>query len=417
MMSKAVSASAATQNSLHRRTFLAGATAAAAAGLTIVQPQAVRGSAANSKVAIGLVGCGGRGRWIADLFVKNGGYQLVATADYFEDRANGAGDQFKVDAKRRYTGLSGYKRLLDSKPDAIVVESPPYFHPEHSMAGVEAGCHVYVAKPIAVDVPGCLTIGEAGRKATEKGLAFLVDFQTRANDFYREAIRRVHAGAIGPIASGEAVYYCGTTWGGDDALKADPNNPENRLRAWGLDKVLSGDVITEQNIHALDVATWIVNDNPLKAVGTCGKKGRVDVGTCHGSFAVVFWFPNDVIVSFASKQYGTGYDDIGCRMFGPKGTLDTHYGGTVVIRGLGGGSYKGGNTGNIYADGAIRNIADFHANILKKDFANTTVAPSVRSNLTTILGRTAAYKRAEVTWDEVLRANEKLQFDTKGLKA
>lgn len=403
---------------LDRRGFLAGATATAAAGLTIVRPQSVRGTTANSKLSIGLVGCGGRGRWIADLFIKHGGYQLVATADYFADRAGGAGDQFKVDARRRYTGLAGYKRLLETaKPDAIVIESPPYFHPEQAAAGVEAGCHVYVAKPIAVDVPGCLTIGHAGRKATDSGRAFLVDFQTRANDFYREAIRRVHDGAIGPIASGEAVYYCGITWGGDEALRIDTQNPENRLRAWGLDRVLSGDIITEQNIHALDVATWIVNDHPLRAVGTCGKKGRKDPGTCNDHFAVVFTFPNDVVVSFASKQYGTGYDDIGCRMFGPKGTIDTHYGGIVVIRGLGGGSYKGGNTGNLYTDGAVRNIADFHANILKKDFSNPTVAPSVRSNLTTILGRMAAYKRAEVTWDEMMRANEKLEFDTKGLKA
>ena len=418
MTDKTLSGSNARQDTLDRRGFLAGATAATAVGLSIVSPQSVRGATANDKVKIALIGCGGRGRWIADLFMKHGGYQLVATADYFEDRAKAAGDQFKVEAKHRYAGLAGYKRLLDAaKPDAIVIESPPYFHPEQAMAGVEAGCHVYVAKPIAVDVPGCLTLGEAGRKATEKKLAFLVDFQTRANDFYREAVRRVHDGAIGPLASGEAVYYASVPWPNDEALKAEPKNPENRLRAWGLDKVLSGDIITEQNIHALDVATWIVNDHPLKAVGTCGKKGRVDGGTCNDHFAVIYTFPNDTIVSFASKQYGAGYDDIGCRMFGPKGTIDTHYGGTVVIRGLGGGSYKGGNTGNIYTDGAVRNIADFHANILKKDFTNATVAPSVRSNLTTIVGRTAAYKRAEVTWDEVLRANEKFEFDTAGLKA
>ena len=51
------------------------------------------------------------------------------------------------------------------------------------------------------------------------------------------------------------------------------------------------------------------------------------------------------------------------------------------------------------------------------DCANPTVAPSVRSNLTTILGRTAAYKRKEVTWDEMMKANEKWEFKTKGLSA
>jgi myo-inositol 2-dehydrogenase / D-chiro-inositol 1-dehydrogenase len=295
----------------------------------------------------------------------------------------------------------------------LVIESAPYFHPVQAMDGVEAGCHVYVAKPIAVDVPGCLTIGDAGRKATEKKRCFLIDFQTRTDEFYQESIRRVHAGDIGPLVSGEAVYYCGGTWAGAEALAADPKNPVNRLRSWGLDKILSGDVITEQNIHSLDVATWITNSSPLKAVGDCSRKGRSDPGTCHGNFGVLFSFPGDVQVTFTSKQYGTGYDDIGVRMFGPQGMIETHYGGLTRV--VGEKSYKGGKSPQIYADGASKNIADFHANILKGDYANVTVAPSVRSNLTTILGRTAAYKRAEVTWDEIMKANEKLEFDTSGL--
>ena len=49
--------------------------------------------------------------------------------------------------------------------------------------------------------------------------------------------------------------------------------------------------------------------------------------------------------------------------------------------------------------------------------SNPTVAPSVRSNLTTILGRTAAYKNAMVSWDEMMRRNEKYTPDLKGLKA
>jgi hypothetical protein len=35
----------------------------------------------------------------------------------------------------------------------------------------------------------------------------------------------------------------------------------------------------------------------------------------------------------------------------------------------------------------------------------------------TILGRTAAYKGHRVTWDELIKANEKIETDLKGLKA
>ena len=47
-------------------------------------------------------------------------------------------------------------------------------------------------------------------------------------------------------------------WGGG----YDPNDPESKIRAWGCDRILSGDTITEQFIHALDVATWIVDAAP-----------------------------------------------------------------------------------------------------------------------------------------------------------
>jgi predicted dehydrogenase len=120
---------------------------------------------------------------------------------------------------------------------------------------VDAGKHVYCAKPIAVDVPGCLTMEQSAARATAKRLCFLVDFQTRANASYQEAIRRVKDGMIGKLVSGEATYICGPTFTGiSPILKKDPNNPEVQLRTWGLNRILSGDIITEQNIHALDLA-------------------------------------------------------------------------------------------------------------------------------------------------------------------
>jgi len=396
-----------------RRQFIGGAGTAAMA-FTIVKPESVRGSQANSKIAIGLSGCGTRGTWIAGLFMKHGGYRVVAGADYFEDRVNAFGEKLQVEPGRRYTGLSGYKRLLESKPDAIAVESPPFFHPIQAAAGIDAGVHVYLAKPVAVDVPGCRQVEESAGKATANKLCFRVDFQTRMEPNYREAVKRVQGGDIGTIISGEALYVCGPTWGSQaQFLRADPANPENRLRAWGLDRALSGDIITEQNIHALDVATWILDANPLRAYGTCGRKGR-DVGDCRDYFSVIYTFAGDLVLTFHSKQYGRGVDDIACRMYGTDGTVDTHYFGEVNIKGKT--PYDGGKTNNIYQKGAEGNIAAFYDSVTQGDYSNATAAPSVRSNLTTILGRTAAYRRSDVTWDEMIKAEERLDPDLKELK-
>ncbi|MBN2476972.1 MAG: Gfo/Idh/MocA family oxidoreductase [Pirellulales bacterium] len=399
-----------------RRGFMAGA-GAAAVSLSVIKPELAFSYAANEKVSIGVMGCGGRGTWIAELFQQHGGYEIAAAADYFQDRVDNLGNKLNVKPERRYTGLSGYRRMLEGKLDAVMVESPPYFHPEQAAAGVEAGCHVYLAKPIAVDVPGCKTIEASGKAATAKKLCFLVDFQTRADEFYIEALKRTHEGALGKLAFGEATYHAGIPWGGQiQYMEKDPDNPENRLRAWGLDRVLSGDIITEQNIHTLDVANWIMNGPPVCAYGTGGRKVR-EFGDCWDTFSVVFQYPDDVGITFSSRQFnghGTQPEGIRNRMFGADGVLETSYGGEVMIRGKN--FYRGGSSPAIYRQGAVNNIATFHASIQSGDHANATVPESVRSNLLTILGRTAAYGHRVVTWEEVLRSDEKLDAGLKGLK-
>lgn len=396
-----------------RREFLS--TAAAIGTPLLVSPRTAFGSEANSRLTLGLVGCGGRGTWIADLFSKHGGYEITAAADYFKDKVDAFGEKARIAPPRRHTGLGGYRRVIESDVDAVVIESPPCFHPTQARDAVEAGRHVYLAKPVAVDVPGCRTVEESGRRATERGRAFLVDFQTRTDPFYREAVKRAQYGDIGRIVCGEATYLCGPTWGEQAKWLAEkPGDPEMRLRAWGLDRALSGDVITEQNIHALDVATWVLDAAPLHAVGTGGQKART-AGTCWDNFSVTFTFPPDVLVTFCSKQLGDGWDDICCRMYGTDGTLDSHYFGEVSIRGRL--PYRGGKIPNLYTDGAVANIAAFHDSITRGDFSNATVGASVRSNLTTILGRTAAWRHGKVSWDEMMSGNEALEADLSGLRS
>ncbi len=397
-----------------RRKFLATA-GTAAAGLTLLKPTLVGGAEANSKIDIGVIGCGGRGAWIAELFAKNGNYNVVAVADYFQDRVDGIGSKLNIPAAKRFTGLNCYKRLLGQKLDAVAIETPPYFHPEQAAAAVDAGKHVYVAKPLAVDVPGCQSIEASGKKATQKKLAFLVDFQTRAMPSYQEVVSRIHKGGLGKLVTVYAEYQTSLMFEDrDKQLRNDPKNPEVRLRTWGIDRVLSGDVITEQNIHALDVATWIVNATPVRAYGR-GGRARAFLGDCWDHYSVLFFFPDDLVVAFTSKQVGFGFDDIMVRAHGTTGTAETNYGGKCWLHSRD--DRFEGATDNIYQVGVEKNMVAFYESIIKGDCSNQTVAPSVRSNLTTILGRAAAYKGGEVTWEQMMKSKEKWHFDTKGLKA
>jgi len=402
-----------TPEGLNRRRFLRTAAAAGAAGLAIVRPESVRGAEANSKIKLGLIGCGGRGRWIGKLFRDDGGYRITATHDYFPDRSGAAGKEHGVPESRRFAYLQGYKGLIASGVDAVAIISPPCFHPEQAAAAVEAGKHVYVAKPIAVDVPGCLSIGASGKKATAKHLVFLVDFQTRADPFYREALKRVRNGALGTMAFGESTYHANRL-----GKKGEDQTPEGRLRNWVFFKDLSGDIITEQNIHTLDVMSWIMGTPPERCWGTGGRTVRVDVGDCWDHFVLTYQYPDNVGIAFSSRQFkghGSKPDGIRNRMFGSEGVLETKYGGEVLIRGKH--FWRGGASPAIYKDGAVANIRTFRENVHAGRCDNPTVAPSVRSNLVTIMGRTAAYTGRVVTWDETVNSKARMPLNLEGLKA
>jgi myo-inositol 2-dehydrogenase / D-chiro-inositol 1-dehydrogenase len=382
-----------------RRDFLK-TTIGTAAGWTIVKPSAVRGSQANSRLELGVIGCGGRGRFVSRLFQQHTNTKVVAAHDYFADRVQKFGDELSVDAAARFTDLDGYKRLIDLKLDAVAVESPPYFHPEQAVAVLEASKHLYLAKPVAVDVAGCLAIERAAR-AAGPSRHVLVDFQTRRDPLFREAAARVHRGDIGPAVLGHVYYHAG---------RLKPQAPEGtqtaRLRNWVFDKALSGDIIVEQNIHVIDVANWYLQEHPIKAQGTGGRKARVDVGDCWDHYVVTFTYPNGVLVDFSSTQFSKGFEDLRIRVYGATGTVDSAYDGDVRL--TGDAAWPGGSTKGLYTSGAVGNIQDFHAAVTGGQALSDTLGPSLQSNLAAILGRQAATTGRPVTWDEMMKGTERI---------
>lgn len=392
-----------------RRQFLAAT--AAATTLTVLKPSSVFAAEANSVLEIGLIGCGGRGSWIADLFAaEKAKYRLTACSDYFKDKVDAVGQKHGIEETRRFTGLSGYKRLLEQKLDAVVIETPPYFHPEQAAAAVDAGKHVYLAKPIAVDAVGCLTIGDAGKRATANKRVFLVDFQTRANEHFRNAIAQVHQGAIGKFVLAEAFY----PWSGGGRGEP-PATPEQQLRSWYYVLPLSGDFIVEQSIHSLDVATWILNADPVKARALGGHKVRPK-NSIYDHFAVTYCFPDDLILSFTCIQsIPLIKDEIRARVYGSEGFIDVDYFGSVHMRGKDSGVRE--NVDDLYTSGTVVNIREFHEAVLKGNCSNETVAPSVRSNLTAVLGREAAYRNTELTLDALIKEGKRLKPNLSGLRA
>ncbi|MEW6238637.1 MAG: Gfo/Idh/MocA family oxidoreductase [Candidatus Omnitrophota bacterium] len=388
----------------NRRSFLK-ASAAGAAGMMFVKPSSIYGAPANSAIEIGILGCGGRGNFVAKKYQENApqDMKVVAAQDPFEDRLEVIRDRFDVEPSRCYLGVKTYADLIQSKLDAVAVTSPPYYHPEQVAMAVEAGKHVWMAKPVAVDAPGCLSILDSSKKAKGK-LNFLVDFQTRNSPGFKEAVERVRRGDIGELVLGHVYYHAGRL---DPKNRPGASDDENRLRNWVFDIPLSGDIIVEQNVHVLDVANWYIGTHPIKARGTGGRKARVDVGDCWDHFIVTFWYPNDVKVDFSSAQFTKGYDDLCIRMYGSKGVVDSHYSGPVKI--TGDNPWPGTDNDETWDVGVNNNVKDFVKAIHSGQYINHG-EDAVQSTLTGVLGRIAAYSGEEATWDGMMKDMKKMEL-------
>jgi predicted dehydrogenase len=395
-----------------RRSFLKSS-AAAGAGLLVLKPETVFSYQANSTVEIGLVGCGGRGNWIAPFFVEFAGARVVALADVIQKHLDSTRAKYNtVDAGRAYYGPDAYQQLASSKLDAVVVETPTYFHPEQVEAAVNAGKHVFCAKPMAVDVPGCKRFLASGKKAAQKNLSFMVDFQTRAQPVYQECAQRVHRGDIGKPVFAQVYYYAGRPSGDKSQPGMDPG--QGRILNFYMDKVLGGDIIVEQNIHVIDVANWMLQAHPVRAYGNGGRtdwKGtRYDAGDAWDHFMVQYEYPNGVQVDFSSHQLNGGFSDLCVRVVGIKGTADTHYGGSIRIAGEN--KWLGTEKDDTFRQGAINNAVAFVKSIREGKPVNNA-DESIRSNFTAILGRMAAYQNRVVTWDDMMKSEEKWEANLK----
>ncbi len=397
--------------SITRRGFLSGA-GTAALSFTVVRPEAVAGSQANSRIKAGVIGLGSRGRMIAGMVQKHGGYQITAVADYFEKVADTAGEQVGVPKGKRFSGLAAYEGLI-AEVEAVFLETPPYCFPEHGEAAVAAGRHVYMAKPVACDVPGCLRLQAAGKKATASQKVFLVDFQTRTDPFFIEGVKRVHEGAIGRIGLLSSEYN-------DESFRDPPKTAtiESRLQEliWVNDDALGGSYLVNAGIHAIDVALWIAGQMPTSATGASQITRADPHGDSHDVFSLTYEFPNGMILNHRGEHLKNRSEfRSDCIAQGQDGWLETGYTSRVRILGNRTG-WRGGDVVNLYPSGAERNIAAFHQCITTGRYDNPTLEPSVNATLTTILGREAARRRTKLTLDEVLKENRRLEPDLTGLR-
>jgi len=402
---------------LTRRSFLGAALAAPALGALATRADDAKPA---RKIKIGFIGCGGRGLWIAKLFERHGGYTIHALADYFPAVAAAAGQALGVDEARRFTGLSGYQKLIASGIEAIVIIDVPYFYPEQAQAAVAAGLHVYMAKPVAVDVPGALAIGATGKAATQQQRVFLVDYQMPTDPLNIEVYKHIAAGGLGKL---QTIFSTGAA--GGNVFNDPPltQNLESRLRGliWVNDDALGCGYIGNYDIHVVDAVLRATGRMPVAAYGWGARFRNAPHGDALDSTCVMYTFADGMVWNHQSPHgmsddWFSGNGSLAAEFQGSEASARLSYWGKAFVRG-GKQHYSGGKVENLFEAGAVRNIAVFHDAILKGDTTNLTVQRAVDSVLTCILGREVAARRTQLTMAEVIKENKKLTVDLTGLKA
>jgi len=433
------------EEKMGRRQFIG---AAGAAGFMMIKPELVRGTAANSAIRLGLLGCGKRGTTVATSFANNTPVRVVALADLFADQLEKGRQHFDalaathgyagVDSKLLFRGSRAYQALASSSEiDIVQISTPPIFHPVHLDAAVDAGKHVYCEKPVAVDVTGCKKVMRIGEKV-QNHFSLDIGFQCRNSPPFAELARRVQSGALGKISCGAAYYQSTGAF-----YPAYPNaSPlEQRIRTFLWDRVISGDIIQDQNIHLVDLCNWMLESHPVKAMGTGGRGVRKDAGDCWDHFDVTFTYPNDVHVNLNSFQGGKALSDVSIRLFGADGVAELHYKGIVGIYGsqpwewagsVGPASHQRGHA-NIYStdqdSSAERAAGVFHDALEQADAEkekafissitsgrfHNQAALGAETALSTILGRQAAYSGQTLTWEELLASDQSYDAELAGM--
>jgi predicted dehydrogenase len=220
-------------NTTDRRDFIKKSTLLGS-GLAI-SPDYFFHSSVNDTIKVAVVGCGGRGTGAAIQALSSGkNVKLVAMADAFQNRIDDSykhitsddatdnghvRDKVDVPAERRFVGFDAYKKAI-ALCDVVILATPPGFRPAHFEEAVNAGKHVFMEKPVAVDPAGIKIVLAAAEKAKAKKLNVVVGLQRHYQTVYRELMKRHQDGIIGEIVSASA-------WWNNDGVWVNPRKAGN----------------------------------------------------------------------------------------------------------------------------------------------------------------------------------------------
>ncbi len=357
-----------------------------------------------------LVGCGDRGTGAASSFLKAGpNVSIIALVDILEDRMDrcrrilAERHDNPVEDANCFLGFDAYKKVMEMPEiDLVLLATPTHFRPEQFKAAVDAGKHVFMEKPCAVDPTGIRTVIASAKVAEAKGLTVITGNQRRHRRDYWEAYVQVRNGIIGDLVSAAAHWDQGAWW--NRYKRPEWSDMEYCIRNWFNIKWLSGDHILDQAIHNIDIATWFMGKNPVVANGYGGRARRL-TGDIFDFFGVDYTYDDNKRMIATARQIDGTAGRVCEQVLGTKGVALLGDGNNIKIV-----DYSGNTLWEYdYEAKPVKSPYDQeHIHLVEAIRTGKTINQAedlAYSTLVAIQGREAAYTGAAVTWDEIMASD------------
>ena len=217
------------------------------------------------------------------------GGEVIALVDTQEDILDETGDEFAIEA--RFTSLE--EALEKSKFDAVIITTPTFTHKSLAVTAAKEGKHIFLEKPMAMDLEECDAIIETCQKG---GAHLQLGFMRHFDPDFSLAYERIQAGEIG-----EPMLVKSLTHG--------PGLPP----PWARDLKTSNGNLAEVNSHDLDATRWLMNSNPeriyLEVANFKGPERGVDTDNFYDNMVASLKFESGGLGSISGVcPCDYGYD-------------------------------------------------------------------------------------------------------------
>jgi predicted dehydrogenase len=325
---------------MNRRSFLRNTSSLAA--LAALHQTGFAQWTAGPRRRVALIGTGWYGK--SDLFrlMQVASVDVVGLCDV--DRQQLEGAQALVQSRLRQTatipGYKDYRALLkEQRPDIVLIGTPDHWHALQAIDAVKSGAHVYLQKPISVDVIEGEAVVAAARK---HGRIIQVGTQRRSTPHLIEAKKRfIDSGAIGKVHHAEMFcyyhmrrnatpavqpvpeYFDYDMWTGPAPLRAFDGMPH---RGWWRAFMEYGNgIMGDMCIHMYDTVRWMLGLGWPSQISSSGGIYGSDPGRSNiaDTQTAIFQHPGITCV-WQHRTWGTSADPDypwGFKIYGDKGTL------------------------------------------------------------------------------------------------